>query len=83
MSMSSFTVIYRNNILQEILHTINKKCFCLITCFAWLSLDCVRSGYYCPLVSPAGNFEYESNAGSTGNHTYNYGWEVHYDDYEL
>ena len=37
-----------------------------------LSLDCVKSGYYCPLVNPAANFEYKSNAGSTGNHTYKY-----------
>ena len=36
-------------------------------------LDCVTSGYYCPLVNPARNFEYNSNAGSTGNHTYKYG----------
>ena len=30
-------------------------------------------GYYCALVNPTGNFEYKSNAGSTGNHTYKYG----------
>ena len=45
------------------------KCHCL-------SLNCITSENYCPLMNPVWNFEYESNAGSTGNHTYKYGQEV-------
>ena len=58
-SKYSFTVIYRNKILQEILHTINKKHVWSIT-FLWYNAIVyhITSGYYCPLVNPTGNFKY-------------------------